>query len=112
MHAVLGDRLGARQSARLHAFLALDAQADEGADLAAELDRLLVGEVAQVRHLDLPACVLVDCEGVDHSHRVAFSQPLQLGDDLPVKLGMSKAQHNELNGSDSHHISSLIVCSV
>ena len=63
-----------------------------------------------MRHLDLPGCVLVDCEGVDHSYGVALSQPLQLGDDLPVKLGMSEAQHNELNGSDSHHISSLIRC--
>ena len=111
MHAVLGGCLGAREGAGLHAFLALDAEADECTDLAAELDRLLVGEVAQVRHLDLPACVLVDREGIDHSHGVALPQPLQLGDDLPVKLGMVEAQHDELNGSNSHHISSLIVCS-
>ena len=37
----VGGRLRAGQRAGLHAFLALDAQADQRADLAAELDRLV-----------------------------------------------------------------------
>ena len=40
LHAV-GGRLGAGLGAGLHAFLALDAEPDQGADLAAELDRLV-----------------------------------------------------------------------
>ena len=38
----LGGRLGARLGAGREAFLALDAEADERADLAAELDRLVL----------------------------------------------------------------------
>ena len=47
LHAV-GGRFGAGLGALLQAFLALDAEADQGADLAAELDRLVLGEVAEV----------------------------------------------------------------
>ena len=49
----VGHRLGAGDGARLHALLALDAEADQRADLATELDRLLPGEIAEVLHLDL-----------------------------------------------------------
>ena len=91
-------RLGARLRARDHPFLALDPEADQRADLAAELDRLILGEVAQVRDLDLAVRVLVHRERVDDAHGVAFPQALQLGDDLAVELRMVEAEHNECTG--------------
>src|SRR5215208_7104266 len=42
----VGRRFSARFGTGLHALLALDAQTDERADLAAQLDRLVLGEVA------------------------------------------------------------------
>src|SRR6185369_15433297 len=89
----------------LEALVALDAEADEGADLAAELSRLLLGQVAQMLDLDLAVRVLVDRERVDHAHRVALTQPFELGDDLAVELGMVKAQHDELDRSNRHDVS-------
>ena len=100
-HSV-GCRFGARLGARGHAFLALDAETDQRADLAAELDRLVLGEVAEVLDLDLSVGVLVDGERVDDAHRVALLQPFELSDDLTVELGVVEAQHDELNGSDRH----------
>ena len=94
--------LGARLGAGDHPFLALDPEADQRADLAAELDRLVLGEVAQVRDLDLSVGVLVHGERVDDAHRVALLQALELGDDLAVELGVAEAEHDELNGPDGH----------
>src|SRR5439155_23366960 len=79
-----------------------DAEADQRPDLAAELDRLILGEVAQMLNLDLSVDVLVDRERVDHAHGVALAQPFELGDDLAVELGMAETQNNELNRSDCH----------
>ena len=62
----------------LEAFLAFDAEPDQGADLAAHLDRLVAGEVAQMLDLDLACRVLVHGERVDHAHRVAVAELLQL----------------------------------
>ena len=42
-------------------------------------------------HLDLSVGVLVHRERVDHAHGVALAQPLQLGDDLAVELGVTEA---------------------
>ena len=74
----VGGGLGAGLGPGLQALLTLDAEPDEGADLAAELDRLVLGEVAEMGHLDLAVGVLVDGQGVDHPDGVAFAQPLQL----------------------------------
>ena len=52
--------------------------------------------------LDLAVGVLVDRQRVDHAHRVALAQPLELGDDLAVKLGMLEAEHDQLDRSDRH----------
>ena len=52
--------------------------------------------------LELSLLVLVDGQRVDHAHRVAFAQPLQLGDDLAVELRVVEAQHDELNRSNCH----------
>ena len=98
----VGARLGARLGAGLDAFLALDAEADQRADLAAELDRLLLGQVAEVLDLDLALGVLVDGQCVDHAHRVALTQPLELGDDLAVEVGVLEAEHDQLNWSNRH----------
>src|SRR6202012_3670891 len=85
-----------------HSFLALDAQADQRADLAADLDRLLLGEVAEVLHLQLAVGVLVDDQRVDDAYGAAFAEPLQLGDDLTVEVGLTKPDHDELHRSDCH----------
>ena len=92
----------AELGARLHAFLALDAETDERTDLASELDRLLLAEVAEVHDLDLAVCVLVDGERVDHAHGVALAELLELLDDLPVELRVLESEHDELDWPDSH----------
>ena len=53
-------------------------------------------------HLDLSVCVLVNGERVDHTHGVFVVQPLELGDDLSVELGMVEADDDQLDGSDGH----------
>ena len=85
VHAV-GGGLGARLGTRFQALLTLDAESDQGADLAAELDRFVLGEVAEMLDLDLAVGVLVDGQGVDHPDRVALAQPFQLLDDLPMEV--------------------------
>jgi hypothetical protein len=45
-----------------HAVLTVDPKPDQGADDAADLDRLVFGEVAQMGDLDLPVGILVDGE--------------------------------------------------
>src|SRR5262249_9508426 len=60
------DAVGSGPSAELgasfHALLALDLEADQRANLAAELDRLFLREVAEVHDLHLALRVLVDGE--------------------------------------------------
>jgi hypothetical protein len=58
-----------------------------------------------VLHLDLSLGVLVDRQRVDHAHGVALAQPLELGDDLAVELGVAEAENYELNWSDCHVVS-------
>jgi hypothetical protein len=58
LHTV-GGGLRAGLGPLLKALLALDAQPDQGADLAAQLDRLVQGEVAEVGYLDLALGVFV-----------------------------------------------------
>ncbi len=74
----------------------------------ADLDRLVLGEVAEVGDLDLPVGVLVHGERVDHADGVALAQALELGDDLAVELGVLEAQHDQLDRSDGHLSSSLV----
>ena len=69
----VGGRPAAGFGAGVHAFLALDAETDERADLAAEFDRLVLGEIAEMHHLDLSFRVLVHGERVDRAHGVALS---------------------------------------
>ena len=88
--------------ARLEPFLALDAEADQRADDAAELLRLVAAEVAQVLDLELPGGVLVDGERVDDAHGVALAQAFQLGDDLAPEVRVIEAEHYELDRSDGH----------
>lgn len=63
----IGCLLGAHCGALLSAFFALDPEADKRADHAAELDRLLLAQVAEVLHLDLSVCILVNGKRVYHS---------------------------------------------
>src|SRR5207248_3412359 len=98
----LRSRLGAGGRSCLDSLFSFDAEADQRPDLAAELDRLILGEVAQMLNLDLSVDVLVDRERVDHAHGVALAQPFELGDDLAVELGLAETQNNELNRSDWH----------
>ena len=56
----VGGGLGPGLSPGFQARFAFDAEADEGADLAAELDRLVGGEVAEMGHLEFAVGVFVD----------------------------------------------------
>ena len=104
----LGRRLrGTLGRAGLHPRLALDAQPDQGADLGTQLDRFLLGQVAEVFNLEFAVGVLVDGERVDHPDGVAFAQPLQLGNDLTVKVGVVEPQDDELHRSNGHVVSLL-----
>src|SRR5947207_2595072 len=69
----VGSSLCAGVGALLGPLLACDAEADERPDLRAELDRLLLAEVAQVLDLELPLRILVHRERVDHTHGVALA---------------------------------------
>jgi hypothetical protein len=42
----------------------------------------------------------LDGQRVDDADGVALAQPLELGDDLAVEVGLLEAQHDELNGSN------------
>jgi hypothetical protein len=59
-------------------------------------------QLAQVLDLDLAGGVLIDGQRVDHAYGVALAQPLELGDDLAVEIGLLEAQHDELDGSYCH----------
>src|SRR3954463_7835626 len=95
--------LGSRFRAGLESLLTLEAETDEGPDLAPDLDRLFLREVAQVLDLDEAVRVLVDRERVDDAHRVALTQPLELFDDLAVEVRLLEAQHEKLYGSYRHY---------
>ena len=69
---------------------------------------LIQGEVAEVGHLDLALGVLVDRQGVDHPHGVAFAQPLQFVDDLAVEVGVVEPEYQQLHGPDGHGVSLLV----
>ena len=56
--------------ARHHSLLALDAEADQRGDVATELDRLVLGQVAEVFDLDLACGVLVYDQRVDDADGV------------------------------------------
>jgi hypothetical protein len=71
----------------LGALFTVDPETDQGADGAADLDRLIPGQVAEVGHLGLPVSVLVNREGVDHPDGAGVVKPLELVDDLTVKVG-------------------------
>jgi hypothetical protein len=98
----VGGRLGTRLGAGLEAVLALDAKPDQRADLGAQLDRLVLRQVAEVLDFELAGGVLVDGQRVDHAYGVALAQSLELGDDLAVEVGLLEAQHDQLNGSNRH----------
>jgi hypothetical protein len=98
----VGGGLGAGLGALLQAFLTLDAQPDQGPDLAAQLDRLVFGQVAEVGHLDLTLGVLVDSQSVDHPDGVAVTQPLQLVDDLAMKVRVVEPEYQQLHRPDGH----------
>ena len=86
----------------LEAFFALDAEADERADLRAELDCLVAREVAEVLHLDLARGVLVDGERVDDADRVGVAELLELSLDLSVEVGMAETEDEKLHRADGH----------
>jgi hypothetical protein len=100
--SLLGGLFRARLRAGLHPFLTVDAEPNESADLASDLDRLCLGQVGQMLDLQVAIGILVHGEGVDHPHHAVLVQPLQLGDHLAVKVGVAEAQHNELHRSNSH----------
>src|SRR5262245_30280981 len=98
----VGGGLSAQLGALFDALLALNLEADQRADLAAKLDRLLLREVAEVHDLYLSLRVLVDGERVDHAHGVALAELLQLFENLTVEVRVLEADHEQLNRSDGH----------
>ena len=99
---LLGRCLGSRDRPCFGPLLTLDAEADQRADDGADLDCLVLGQVAQMLHLDLTVRVLVHGERVDHPHRPALAQTLQLLDDLAVEVRALETQHDQLHRSDCH----------
>ena len=91
-----------RISAAADAFLALDAETDQCAHRGTELDRLVLGEVAEMHHLDLSVGVLMHRKRIDDAHRVALAQALELLDDLAVEIRVAESQDYELNRTDCH----------
>src|SRR5213079_2074253 len=87
----------------LHAVLTVNAKADQRTDLATKLDRLVLRKVAQMSNLDAAIRVLVHGQRIDHTHRIARPQPLQLGDDLTVEVRLAKTQDEQLYRANSHH---------
>jgi len=79
-----------------------DAEPYERAELAAELDRLPFGEVAEMLNLQLTVFVLANGQRVDDAYRVALAEPLELGDDLAVKVGVVESQYDQLHRSNCH----------
>jgi hypothetical protein len=97
----LGRGLCPSGRAGLEALLVLDAEPDERADVAAELDGLLLGQVAEMLDLDLALRVLVDREGVDDPDGVALPQRLELGDDLAVEVRMPEPSNRSAAAAET-----------
>ena len=95
----LGGGLGADHGACRGPFFAFDPETDQGADDAAELDRLVAAQVAEVLHLDLAVGVLVNRQGVDHAHGVFVVQPLNSAV-ISREIRRGKADDDQLDGSD------------
>src|SRR5436190_4272709 len=100
--APFGGRLAAGLGERLRGLLAGEPVADQGADLRAELNRLLLRQVAEARDLELTLRILVHGESIDDPDGVARAQPLELRDDLAVKLGMVEPEDDQLDWSNGH----------
>jgi hypothetical protein len=83
----VGRRLCAQLGALLGSLLAVDPRTDQGTDFAAELNRLILTEAAEMLHLDLAIRVLVDRERIDHAGRCLRHAAAQLGDDLAMRSG-------------------------
>src|SRR3954451_5789134 len=98
----LCSELGACLGSRDDAFLALDAEADERAYDRAELDCIVLRQRAEMLDLDRAFGVLVHSQRVDDLDRVGCTQPLQFRNNLTVEVGLVKAEHDELNGSNCH----------
>src|ERR1700742_1979506 len=86
----------------LRAFFALDAEAHQGPDLAAQFDSFVLGQVAEMLHLDFAFGVLVHGQRVDYAHRVALAEPFKLGDDLTVEVRVVEPEHDELYRTYRH----------
>src|SRR4029453_14563320 len=74
LHAA-GAEAAAGGGTLLQAVLTFDAQPDQGADLATQLDRLVPGQVAEMGDLELTLGVLMDGQGVDPPARVSLPEP-------------------------------------
>ena len=70
-------------------------------EIIAELERLRASDT--VRVIDSLA-VYKDADGerVDDAYRVGRAEPLELGDDLAVEVGVVESQYDQLHRSDSH----------
>ena len=65
MDAVRGRRAPPLSAPALEALLTLDPEPDQRTDRGAELDSLLVRQIAQVCNLDVASDLLVHCQRID-----------------------------------------------
>ena len=82
----VASSLGAARSPFLGPSFALYPESDERAHHAAELDRLFLGQVAEMLYLHLAVRVLVNGQGIDDPDGVIVVETLKLGDYLAVEL--------------------------
>src|SRR4051794_2670356 len=106
----VGSRFCARCRADLCALFALEAEADERADLRAELAGLVLRQGAEVLDLEPSPSVLVDGERVEDANRVALAKTLELCDHLAVEVRVLKAEHDELHWPYSHEVPPICIC--
>ena len=100
--AVLGRRFGAGHGSRLHALFAVDAEADQRTDLAAKLDRLVLGRGCSGAATSISPSASLWTASASITRTVSLSQPFQLLDDLTVEVRLAEAEHEQLYRANSH----------
>jgi hypothetical protein len=90
-------RGGSEHRSGFSAFFVVGAGADQRPDDCAELHRLFLRQVALLEPLDRPVFVLAHDEQVDQANDVVLPEPLELGPDRALELGIAEADDEDLN---------------
>ncbi len=93
---------GPDPGAGLKALLSGGSQSDQCADLGAELDGLVLAQVAGGDDGLLAIGALVDGQRVDDPERIDVPEPGELLRDLTLEVRRVEADRQKLYGSDSH----------